>query len=107
MHPHVLRLPALTLPPQLQENYQSNNVACLGNQLLEEDIHHYQAIKKHFKQLNEEMEAIEDEMFRLQMQQHRCVTQPRKADAIKQIESEIEQHIQVVTLWEVKHGCLY
>ena len=50
------------------------------------------------------MEAIEEEMTRLQTQQRQCITWLQRADALRRIDNEHRQDIRVVSSWSYECG---
>lgn len=77
-------------------------LAHVGDKSLIAEVHHFRAIKGRFKQLQEQMEELEDEMWGLTHKQHRCIRCLGHADVLQHIDDEEGQRITVVTPYQVK-----
>ena len=71
---------------------------------LQAEVHRYRCQMAHLKQLNEQMEAIQAEMFTILPKKHQCVERLSRAQALPHIRKQIGQRIREVTLYEAKCG---
>ena len=78
----------------------------MRNHLLQAEMHWYQCQMAHLKQLNDQMEAIQAEMFTILPKKHQCIECLSRAQALPRIRKQIGQHIREVTLYEAECGHL-
>ena len=76
-----------------------NALARVGDRSLCAEVHRFRHIKKRFAELDEQMKALESEMWALQTQQRQCVGRLEKADILRRIDYERGQDIRVVPSW--------
>ena len=71
---------------------------------LQAEVHRYRCQMSRLKQLNEQMEAIQAEMFTILPKKHQCIEHLSRAQALPHIRKQIGQRIREVTLYEAKCG---
>ena len=76
-----------------------NALARIGDKSLCAEVHRFHHIKKRFAELDEQMKALELEMWALQTRQRQCVGRLEKADVLRRIDHERGQDIRVVPSW--------
>ena len=74
--------------------------------LLQAEVHQYWCQMARLKQLNDQMKAIQAEMFTILPKKHQCVEHLSRAQALPCIRKQIGQRIQEVTLYEAECGHL-
>ena len=74
------------------------------NCLLQVKVHWYRCQMTHLKQLNDQMEAIQAEMFTILPKKHQCVEWLSRAQVLPHVRKQIGQCIQDVTPYEAKCG---
>ena len=63
------------------------------DRLLQAEVHRYQCQMAHLKQLNDQMEAIQAEMFTIFPKKHQCVECLSQAQALPRRRKQIGQRI--------------
>ena len=76
----------------------------MRNRSLQAKIHQYQCQMACLKQLNDQMEAIQAEMFTILPKKHQCIERLSRAQALPCVRKQIGQHIREVTPYEAKCG---
>ena len=76
----------------------------MRNCSLQAEVHQYQCQMTHLKQLNDQMEAIQAEMFTIIPKKHQCVEYLSQAQVLPRIRKQIGQHIQDVAPYKAKCG---
>ena len=72
--------------------------------LLQAEIHRYQCQMMRLKQLNDQMEAIQAEMFTILSKKHQCIECLLWAQVLPHVRKQVGQRIRDVTPYEVKCG---
>ena len=65
-----------------------NALARVGDKSLCAEVHRFRCIKRRFAELEEQMKALESEMWALQTRQRQCVGRLEKADVLRRIDYE-------------------
>ena len=73
---------------------------------LQAEVHQYQCQMACLKQLNDQMEAIQAEMFTILPKKHQCVEHLSRAQVLPRVRKQIGQCIQDVTPYKAKCGHL-
>ena len=93
--------------PSWHESLDVNTVSVeMRDRSLQAKVHHYRCQMARLKQLNDQMKAIQAEMFTILPKKHQCVEHLSRAQALPCIRKQIGQHIQEVTLYEAECGHL-
>ena len=111
---HYSTLPLQTLNPKpylreiLPSWHESLDVDTalveMRKRLLQAEVHCYQCQMARLNQLNDQMEAIQAEMFTILPKKHQCVERLSRAQALPRIRKQIRQRIQEVTPYKAKCG---
>ena len=76
----------------------------MRDRMLQAKVHRYRCQMARLKQLNDQMEAIQAEMFTILPKKHQCVEHLSRAQALPRIRKQIRQRIREVILYEAECG---
>ena len=76
----------------------------MHDRLLQAEVHQYRCQMACLKQLNNQMEAIQAEMFTILPKKYQCVEWLSQAQALPHVRKQIGQRIREVTPYEAECG---
>ena len=78
----------------------------MHDRLLQAEVHQYWCQMTQLKQLNEQMETIQAEMFTILPKKHQCIKRLLRAQVLPHVRKQIRQRIRDVAFYKAKCGHL-